>query len=287
MALRDRKPEPEKESEFTPHLTHAEEQEVEERSATRVAVVHEAIRKEGEDELRRPNSALAWSGLAAGLSMGFSLVTEGLIRAHLPVAEWTPLLSKFGYSIGFLVVVLGRQQLFTENTLTPILPLMARRDLATLFQVIRLWSVVLVSNLVGTYLFAWVLGNTGVFDPDVKHVFGQIGEEALRGDFGTILLRGVFAGWLIALMVWLLPVAETARHWIIIILTYVVGLASLSHIVAGSVETLYLVNTGAASWGQYFRDFLLPTLLGNVIGGVTLVAGLNHAQSVSGGQHRS
>jgi formate/nitrite transporter FocA (FNT family) len=159
---------------------------------------------------------------------------------------------------------------------------MARRDRATLLQVLRLWAVVLASNLGGTFLFAWVLESTGVFEPGVKQVFRQMGEEALRGDFGTTLLRGIFAGWLIALMVWLLPVAETARHWIVILLTYVVGLASLSHIIAGSVEVLYVVNAGAVTWRDYFAGFLLPTFLGNVLGGVTLVAGLNHAQTVAG-----
>src|SRR5690349_8167211 len=97
-------------------LTEQEIHDAEERSSPRVHVVHEAIRIEGEEELKRTSSALAWSGLAAGLSMGFSLVTEGLLRSHLPDTPWRPLVSKLGYSAGFLFVVLGRQQLFTENT---------------------------------------------------------------------------------------------------------------------------------------------------------------------------
>ncbi|HEU4752127.1 MAG TPA: formate/nitrite transporter family protein, partial [Armatimonadota bacterium] len=187
------------EEQFAPHLNLEEQEQVEEKSASSVAVVHEAIRKEGEEELRRPASALAWSGLAAGLSMGFSLVAEGLLRSHLPDTEWRPLIAKLGYSIGFLIVVLGRQQLFTENTLTVILPLMARRDFPTLLSVLRLWTVVLAANLLGTFLFALVLGHTGVFDPDVRAVFGEIGREAMQAGFGVTLLRGIFAGWLIAL----------------------------------------------------------------------------------------
>src|SRR5436305_4594242 len=91
-------------------------------------VIHEAIRKSGEEELERPTQALAWSGLAAGLSMGFSLIAEGLIQSMLPDQSWRPLLTKFGYSLGFLIVIIGRQQLFTENTLTPVIPLMQHRD---------------------------------------------------------------------------------------------------------------------------------------------------------------
>ncbi len=265
-----------------PALSEAEQQEAERRSALRADVVHEAIRQEGEEELRRPVSALAWSGLAAGLSMGFSLVAEGLIRAHLPDQPWRPLLAKFGYSIGYLIVILGRQQLFTENTLTVILPLLAWRNLHTLLCVLRLWGVVLAANLLGVHLFAWFIGHSNVFAPEVRHVFAEIGREAVVGTFWTILWRGVFAGWLIALMVWLLPAAESARVIMIILITFLVGLGSFTHVIAGSVEALYNVMTGTASWGHYATGYLLPTLLGNILGGVTLVAVVNHAQVVAG-----
>src|SRR3954465_14593220 len=115
-----------------------EEDEAHERSAPSGKIVYKAILKEAEDELERPSSALFWSGLAAGLSMGFSLVAEGLLRAHLPDKPWRPLGVKLGYSIGFLIVILGRQQLFTENTLTPVLPLLRRKDLPTLSNMLRL-----------------------------------------------------------------------------------------------------------------------------------------------------
>ncbi len=262
-------------------LHEPEKAEAKQRSAPRAIVVHEAIREEGEEELRRPLSALWWSGLAAGLSMGFSLVGEGLLRAHLPDADWRPLISKFGYSVGFLVVILGRQQLFTENTLTPILPLLVRRDKDTLIKVLRLWSVVLAANLLGALVFAWVVANTNVFDGATRQTFSDIGREALGGDFGTILLRGIFAGWLIALMVWLLPYAEAARVTVIIIITFLVGLGGFAHIIAGSVEVFQLVLSGQASWLSAL-GWVIPTLLGNIIGGVSLVAALNHAQVVAG-----
>src|SRR5277367_621318 len=110
--------------------TRAEEKKVEERLAISPSVVYETIRREGEEELHRTPAALAWSGLAAGLSMGFSLVAEALLAAYLPHATWTPLISKFGYCVGFLIVILGRQQLFTETTLTVILPLLSKPVLA-------------------------------------------------------------------------------------------------------------------------------------------------------------
>jgi formate/nitrite transporter FocA (FNT family) len=121
-------------------------EEAQERSSTTARVVYEAVRREGEEELKRSSSALAWSGLAAGLSMGFSLMIEGVMHFNLPDAPWSRLISKFGYSAGFVIVILGRQQLFTENTLTPILPLLRRRDNATPLNVLRLWSVVLIRS---------------------------------------------------------------------------------------------------------------------------------------------
>jgi formate/nitrite transporter FocA (FNT family) len=262
----------------------SEQQQVEERSSPSGRVVYKTILKEGCDELERSSSALFWSGLAAGLSMGFSLITEGLLHAYLPDARWRPLVAKFGYSIGFLIVILGRQQLFTENTLTPILPLLQRKDAKTTLNVLRLWGIVLLANLLGALAVSLVLAKTGAFDPEIRSAFMEIGRKAVEHDFWTILLRGVFAGWLIALMVWLLPFAETARVWVIIFITYVVGLGQFSHIIAGAVEVFTLAAWGEKSWLGVIFSFILPTLIGNITGGVTLVAALNHAQVVSGGE---
>jgi formate/nitrite transporter FocA (FNT family) len=267
---------------LTPELTEGEKEIVEERTALRAAVVHEAVREQGETELRRPVLALTWSGLAAGLSMGFSMISQGLLQSHLPDAPWRPLITNLGYSVGFLVVILGRQQLFTENTLTVILPLLARRDAATLLAVVRLWWIVLVANLIGALAIAWVIGNTGIFTPDVRGAFSMIGAAAVSGGPSTIFLRGIFAGWLIALTVWMLPAAEGSRPVIIIAMTYLVGLGGFAHVIAGSVEVLYVVAaSGAVTWIEYFRDFLLPALGGNIVGGVSLVALFNHAQVVT------
>lgn len=262
-------------------LTEREHEEAEQRSSVTVRVVHEAVRKEGEDELDRSSRALAWSGLAAGLSMGFSLIGEGLLRSRLPDAPWRPLVSKLGYSFGFVLVVLGRQQLFTENTLTPILPLLHRKDFSTLLNVLRLWTIVLATNLIGAVVIAWTLGNTDAFKPEVRHAFHDIGMESARLPFGLIVLRGVFAGWLIAFMVWLLPFAESARVSVVVGLTWLVGVGGFTHVIAGSIEVFFLAATGTISPAQAAFGYTLPTLIGNILGGVSLVAALNHAQVVS------
>src|SRR5580698_515106 len=112
----------------SPELTEREQEEVEQRTSVKAHVVHEAVRRDGDTEFERSASALATSGLAAGLSMGFSFIGEGVLRRYLPDAPWRPLIAKFGYSLGFLIVIIGRQQLFTENTLTAVLPVLARRN---------------------------------------------------------------------------------------------------------------------------------------------------------------
>jgi formate/nitrite transporter FocA (FNT family) len=267
----------EHENEGQPELSEQERKQVERRSAPRTEVVYEAVREEGEGELRRSPSALAWDGLAAGLSMGFSLVAEGLLRSHLPDTEWRPLVSKLGYSVGFLIIVLGRHQLFTENTLTAVLPFLQRKDPATLARMLRLWAVVLTANMAGAFVFAFTISQTEIFEPNVRTAFAEIGRDALKNWWALTLLKGVFAGWLIAMMVWMLPASESARFFVVIVMTYLVALGGFAHIIAGAVEVFYAVLTGAAQWGDYFR-WALPTLAGNIIGGTTLVAALGHAQ---------
>ena len=282
MASRAKPQKREEEPQVSAVKSPAEQRKAEERENISANVVYEVIRREGEEELSRPSAALAWSGLAAGLAMGFSLVAEGLLAAYLPEGAWRPLISKLGYSVGFLMVILGRQQLYTENTLTVILPLLLRKNAATLASVGRLWGVVLLSNLLGAYLFALCIGKIAVFNPHVQQTLLSVSQEGSGEPFGVVLTRAVFAGWLIAFMVWLLPGAESSRVAIIIIVTYLIGLGSFNHIIAGSNKHFFLVVNGFETWGSYLLGFFLPTLLGNIIGGVSLVAFLNHAQVVAG-----
>jgi formate/nitrite transporter FocA (FNT family) len=256
--------------------------EAEERSAPEGDVVYEAIRHEGESELERTTGALAWSGLAAGLAMGFSFVGQAVLKHGLPEAEWAPLLANFGYAFGFLIVILGRQQLYTENTLTVILPFLKKKEWSVLANIARLWTVVVLANLAGAFAFALVMARTTAMSPGVQESMRHLGEEAMRPDSGTLLLRGIFAGWLIALMVWLLPFAEQFRVVIIILIAYLVGIAHFPHIVAGAVDVFFLVCDGTITIGAALGHFILPTFVGNTIGGVTLVALLGHLQHGEG-----
>lgn len=265
-----------------PDLDEDERKNAQEEQSLDAKTTHEVIRLEGERELERSSGALAWSGLAAGLGMGFSLVAQGVLHHGLPDAPWRPLVSSLGYSVGFLIVILGSQQLFTENTLRVVAPLLARRDGKTFRNVARVWAVVLAANLVGALLFALVAARTEVFSAELRHAFAELSRKAMEPDFGLTLLRGIFAGWLIALMLWMIPAAKTAHLWVILIITWLVGAAHLSHVIAGAVEAFYVSALGEQGWGEALGGFILPALIGNVLGGTGLVAALNHAQAVAG-----
>ncbi|HVS72118.1 MAG TPA: formate/nitrite transporter family protein [Phycisphaerae bacterium] len=267
-----------------PETSQQTQAKVDKRKSPSGKILYGAIVAEAEEELDRPSSGLFWSGLAAGLSMGFSIFTMALIHSHLPHEKWAPLLVSFGYSLGFLVVILGRQQLFTENTLTPILPLLRRPSVFVFFNVLRLWIVVFVANMIGACAMALVLAKCPVLPEEARKSLIELSMQGMHKPFGTMVLRAIYAGWLIALIVWLLPFAEAARIWVIIIITYVVSLAELPHSVAGAVEAFITSWHGDASWPDALFGYIAPTLIGNAIGGVTLVAALNHAQVLASGE---
>jgi formate/nitrite transporter FocA (FNT family) len=261
----------------SPHLDDEEKEQAAEHSSPHALVIHEIVREEGENSMERTFFALAWSALAAGLSIGFSFLTQATLLSALPDEPWRDLVASFGYTIGFVIVILGRQQLFTESTLSAVLPVLTRRDLKTLLKTFRLWAIVLSFNLIGTIIFAAILQIHGVFSDDVVESLGKLAQFPTSGGFGVTVIRAMFAGWLIALMVWLLPSARSARFLTILLITYTVAVSKLSHVIAGSVETSYAVMTGATTIRDYLLVFLVPTFIGNMIGGISLVAIVNHA----------
>lgn len=263
--------------EHGPNLNDAERGEVERRMPPRAAVLHEAVGAVGHEELGRTPSALMWSGLAAGASMGFSMVASGILRAHLPHAPPFEPVVALGYSAGFVIVILARQQLFTENTLTVVLPLMAEPTWGKLWKLLRLWGIVLVSNLVGIALFALAVAQLPIFAPAVDRSIVELGEGIMRNPPQVMFVKAVVAGWIIATMVWLMPAAES-RLWIIIGLTWLIAAAGLVHVIGSAGEIFYLVFSGHSGWGDALLRFVGPTLAGNIFGGTVIFTLISHAQ---------
>jgi formate/nitrite transporter FocA (FNT family) len=259
-------------------LSHEEKSDVKEKSPLRAAVLHEIIRRAGEVELKRSIAALGWSSLAAGLSMGFSMLTRGVLHRYLDGAPGAVLIEGFGYSFGFLVVILSRQQLFTENTMTAVLPMMTKPSLGKLGCLLRLWLVVLIGNLVGVAIFAYGLLHLQQFDDATQKAFAALGRELMHNSPFQMFTKGILAGWLISTMVWMLAATERSKALVIILATYVIAIGGFTHIIVGSVETLYLVFAGELSWQSYMFAFALPTLAGNIVGGSLIFALISHAQ---------
>ena len=263
--------------ESSPHLDQKEQRQAADGTPMGALVIHEIVREQGEAELERSFTGLAWSGVAAGLSIGFSFLAQATLQSRLPDTSWRPLISGFGYSVGFLIVILGRQQLFTETTLTAVIPTLTRRDLRTFLLMLRVWIIVLTANLAATWVFAAMTAQSGVFPDGTMQAMSQLAAHTVEASFWRTVITGGSAGWLIGLMVWLLPAADTSRALIIILLTYVIAICQFPHIIAGSVEAAFAVFTGQATLGDYMFRFLIPTLIGNASGGTILAALLNHA----------
>jgi formate-nitrite transporter family protein len=250
-------------------------------SGTRLTAVeiHENIRKPAEKEIERPAAALLWSSFASGLAIGFSflaaafasdLVSEAHRRAAAAAA----------YPLGFIFVIMARSELFTENTLVPVVPFLERRDRETFRKLVRLWALLLAGNLVGALIFGWVLARTPMVDPGLHSPLAALATEAVSGGFGQVMYSGVFAGWLIALLTWLLASthytgAQIALIWLC---TFPIHALGFRHSIAGSVEAFYLAAGGQAGWGPVLGEFVVPSVLGNAVGGVLLVALLNYGQ---------
>lgn len=230
---------------------------------------------EGMAALELPLARLALSGFSAGMDLGFSLFLVAILRSLtqdvLP-APLGDLISAAAYPFGFVVVVLGRSELFTEQTSLAVLPLLARET--TLRRVARLWVVVFISNVAGAAAFAAIaapLGSaSGVVRPEV---YGHISEGIVRQEWWLLFWSGVLAGWLMGLLSWLVAAGRDTTSQILIVwmIGMTLGLGRLHHSVLGSVEVLAGVFWGPSSLGDFGR-FLLWSALGNAVGGPVFVA---------------
>lgn len=262
----------------TGQITEREAEDIQERSSPRTPVIYEIVRKLGEEEMARPAVSLWWSGVAAGLSISFSLLAQAILTINLPDAQWRPLITNFGYSIGFLMVVLSRQQLFTENTITVVLPVMAEPTLRNIASMGRMWGIVLLANLAGTLFAALFCTFTPVLTPELTHAMLEISRQILGHGWWGAFFKGISAGFLVAAMVWLIPSAEGAQFHVITLMSYLIAAGGFMHIVAGSMEAFMLVANGQLGLPAMTTDFLIPVLLGNVVGGSALFALLSYAQ---------
>lgn len=252
--------------------------EIEDELPSTSAAIHELIRRDGEKEINRDVLALLWSAIAGGMTMSTSLMARGILMAHLPDTEFSFLFDAMGYTVGFVLVVLASQQLFTENTLTPVLPFMSEPTGRNLFKLLRIWGTALAGNFIGGAIAVAFITTMPVFDTDVMEAFTKIGLHMMENDPLQMFAKGILAGWLIATMVWMLHRITNAHLLVIFLVTYVIGIGDFTHIIVGAIEAMFLYAEGQASLYQVVVDFALPTLLGNMVGGTLIFALMSHVQ---------
>jgi len=239
------------------------------------------VSKNAREELDRPTAALFISGLAGGMSMGLTGLGLAVAHTYLGFGGSSEVLANLFYPLGFIAVVIGRAQLFTENTLYPVVIVLDERK--EVLNTLRLWGTVLTANLLGALGFAALSVLSGALPPASVKALVTVGLQSSQGAFAHFFWAGVIGGWLIALVAWMV----TASHYtigqiaVVYLLTYLVGLGHFAHCVATSGEILSAVLAGATSLGSYVH-WLVPAVLGNIVGGVTLVSLLNYGQVVAG-----
>lgn len=250
----------------------SEETKVQEASSIAPKLIYEVIRREGEEEMRRPNVSLLWSGIAAGIMISFSVLGEAIFRTYLPDTPSRYLIENLGYSLGFLAVIMGRMQLFTENTITTVLPVMVDRSFTSLLAMLRLWGIVLAANVVGAFAVASLMVFTPALDAGIMASVVALSEHATGMGAAQGFWRAIPAGVIVALIVWMLPQAEEAKFFIILVFTWLIAAGDFTHIVAGSVEMAILILRGDLGLSRAVFGFFFPVLAGNIIGGTVIFA---------------
>ncbi len=243
--------------------------------------IFEQVAQNAREELKRPVTALAISGFAGGIFMGLTALGNAIGLAMLGDSLRAQVLAKMFYPLGFIVVILGRAQLFTENTLYPVALVLAERK--HFWATMRLWFTVLPANVLGALAFAALASLTAALDPHILRSLAHLGVEGTQRDASAIFWSGVMGGWIIATAAWLVSGSHSISGSILIIwiLTFVVGLGNFAHCVAGAGEVLAAVLTRQIPWTR-FPAWFLPAVAGNICGGVGMVTLLEYGQVMTG-----
>lgn len=260
-------------------LSAEERRDVRELSAPRSPVIHEVVRRQGEEELGRPAGSLFWSGIAGGVTIMASVIAEGALHHKLPPGlPWREVVSDLGYSLGFLMVILGRMQLFTEQTIVTVLPFMSAPGWRKLGATASLWAIVFAANMAGACAAAAVNTYLHLMNRELLAAMVEVSGQLLHKSPWELLAQGVPAGFLIASIAWIRAGMTNGEFWIILALTYAIALGDFAHVVAGAAEAFLLMFDGQIGIGQALGGIILPTLVGNILGGTGLFALLAYAQ---------
>jgi formate-nitrite transporter family protein len=240
--------------------------------------IYERVCEDTAEELSRPQGSLFFSALFAGLTIGLSPLAVALITDSLGSdVKSTAFIAALFYPIGYIAVIIGRSQFFTENTLYPVMLTLRQREY--LRGTAQLWLIVLAMNLIGAFIFAGLAIWSGALETPVKDELISAGVKYTEGDLGNQFSAGIATGFLLALIAWLVEGSDTVtgRIGVIFSLAFLVSIGSFDHCIASTVTVYAAVLDGALGIGESFAWFF-PVLAGNIVGGVAIVAAINYGQ---------
>ncbi len=238
----------------------------------------ESTIEDGKEELGRGSAGLALSGFGAGLNVSFTALALGVVGA---LTGGVGLLAFAVYPLGFIFVMMSRQQLFTTNTVPPVLVVLDE-DRSQLWNMLRMWGILFVANVLGALAFAFAVTHAEILPPAAIDLLLEEVAQKMEDGFWVLALKGVVGGWLVAFVVWLVAASQDTISQVFFIWApvFLIPATGLVHCIAGSTEVMIGVFAGEASFGEFLGGFLVPATLGNVVGGVILVTLLNYGQVV-------
>lgn len=239
-------------------------------------IEHRLLASAGE-EITSHTRELVFSSITAGIAITLTLIGFAVGTSNFPDNIF---LGALLYPLGFVYIILGRFQLYTENTLPPVALILAR--LASIPLLLRVWGIVLAGNLVGAIAGGYVLANTAVLSPDAMEAAKTFVDHGLEVGWWGVFFKAMFAGWLVAGVVWLNVAArETITRVIVVYLVFfMIGSSNLFHVITAAAEvSFYIFHTPGADIVTLFTDYWLPVLLGNTAGGVLIFANMAYFQS--------
>lgn len=253
---------------------------------TRPKEVHEILNQlteEGETQHKRSNGSLFLSAFGAGLEISFSVLLMGVMYTlyHKQVSEASMhLLLAICYPLGFLFVIIGKSELFTEHTTVAVLPILAKK--ASFISLLRIWGIVLIANLAGLFIFCCILATLPVNMEIIKwEAYDHLASKLINYKWYNIAGSAVLAGWLMGLLGWLKTSSTDtiSRIFIIILVTFVIGAAGLHHSIVGAVEVIVGMLTSPNIHFTDFLTFMGLAVPGNIIGGAIFVAVLKKSHT--------
>jgi formate/nitrite transporter FocA (FNT family)/nucleotide-binding universal stress UspA family protein len=237
--------------------------------------VYQRVVADADHEITSGVRELFFSALAAG----FAITVTFLLYASVTATAETKIVGVLLYPLGFIYIIIGGYQLYTENTLPPVALTLER--LASIPTLLRHWLIVLAGNFLGGGLGALALAYGGVFDDATAAVALGFAEKGIATPASALFVKAAFAGLIVAGVVWInFAARDTVSRLLVVYLAFLaIPMGNLFHVVVSFTEVVYLALVTGTNPVPALVGFVLPVLLGNTIGGVVLVTVVNYYQT--------